>query len=236
MTVTTPDGVERSYELFIPAGVSSRAALLLSFHGLGGSGRGHGPDTGWTEFAQRRALVVAFPNGFRSWNFNAGSPDVAFARQVVAHIGARACLDPARVFASGHSNGAYFAQRLACDAPDVFASVTAYAGGNPERVGAPCSPARPVAVGLFHGSADTVVTVQQGRASRDAWVGRLSCGRVPDTEPVGDGVAERYEGCAAGVAVTWREYAGQQHAWPAEPRRSDMLARMWAFYERFPRP
>ena len=66
------------------------------------------------------------------------------------------------------SNGAYFAARLGCDAPDVFAAVAAFAGGNPETAGNPCKPSEPVAVAQMHGSSDTVVPLALGRKARDA--------------------------------------------------------------------
>ena len=40
--------------------------------------------------------------------------DVGFVTDILAEASGRLCVDPNRVFATGMSNGAYFAHRLGC--------------------------------------------------------------------------------------------------------------------------
>ncbi|MGH7822449.1 MAG: alpha/beta hydrolase family esterase, partial [Candidatus Binatia bacterium] len=233
----------RTYQLYVPESLQTLAPgtpvpLLLSLHGLGGSGSNHAPNTGWMEFSETEPMVVAFPDGFRSWDNREDSFDVAYLREVVADIRSTYCIDPRRIHATGHSNGSFMAQRLACDAYDLITSIAPYAGGRPDNglQGGPCSPERAVPVALFHGDADAIVNVRQGMATRDGWVDRLDCDTVPVVEQTTDGTEEIYLHCQDGVEVRWHVYPGQPHSWPEGARRDDLLARIWDFFERYPHP
>jgi polyhydroxybutyrate depolymerase len=222
----------RTYQLFVPSTLAAgvNVPLLVSFHGAGSDGTQHANQSGWPAFASSHGFIAAFPNGqFRTWQFSQGSPDVTFARAVVAQIRATYCVDGTRIYAGGHSNGAYFAGRLGCDAADLFAAVAPYAGGSPDTFGSACTPSQPVAVGQFHGSSDMVVPIAWGQAARDGWISRLACPTPPASESAPFGPLEHYRPCVGGVEVLWRIYNGQGHLWPTGAVRDDILARMWTF-------
>lgn len=128
------------------------------------------------------------------------------------------------------------ALRLACDAADTFASVSAYAGASPTEFGQACSPSRAIGVGVFHGADDLVVSPALGEEARDEWVARNGCAPIPVSVPVSDGELLRYTPCEAGVEVWWRLYPGQGHLWPTGERGEEILNRMWAFFAANPRP
>jgi polyhydroxybutyrate depolymerase len=229
----------RTYELHVPAGLTgTQVPLVVSLHGFSSDGAMHAQQSGWKPFADSHNFIAAFPNGlFRAWNFSQwGTYDNDFLRAVVADISATWCVDPHRVHVSGHSNGAFMSQRLACDAPDLFASAAEYAGGRPDAFGKPCNPSRGIGVALFHGDADFVVAPQMGIQARDGWVSRLTCNPTPSSEPTGDGQLLRYTGCRDGVQVVWRSYPGQSHLWPTGARQQDILNRMWAHFQAHPLP
>src|SRR5688500_13318663 len=117
------------------------------------------------EFSETHPMVLAFPDGDRKWDNHEDSIDVAFLREVIADVRSTYCIDSARVHVTGHSNGSFMAQRLACDAYDLVASIAPCAGGRPDNglQGGPCRPKRAVPVALFHGDADTTVRIEQGR-------------------------------------------------------------------------
>lgn len=243
-----PDRVERilvrSYELYVPDGLSpdERVPLVVSHHGNSGSGANHGARSGWMPFADAHRVIAAFPNGAglglpnvpggASWSAREGSQDVAFVREVVEDVASRYCVDRSRVYASGHSNGANLAQRLACDAEDVFAAAAWFAGGL-LRDG--CTLDRPVGVASFHGTDDETIPISDAEASRDAWAARLACTQVV-SDAFGDGTQDRYVGCDGGVEVRWRVYEGQGHSWPEGERRDDLIARMWDHFVRHTLP
>jgi polyhydroxybutyrate depolymerase len=231
----------RSYLLHVPANLTgTQVPLVVSLHGFSSDGPAHAQQSGWREFADDHNFITAFPNGnYRSWNFSAygtGPADIAWLRAVVADIAATWCVDPKRVHVSGHSNGAFMAQRVACDAADLFASAAEYAGGSPDAFTNPCNPSRGIGVALFHGDWDFVVPQPMGTAARDGWVDRLACNPTPTSEPVSEGTFLRSTGCRDGVEVTWRTYPQQSHLWPTGARQQDILGRMWAHFEAHPLP
>ena len=77
--------------------------------------------------------------------------DVAFIGELLDYLEATLCIDPARVYATGISNGSAFAQRLACLMPDRIAAVAAVAAFVYPVV---CDAAPPVPIIAFHGTAD----------------------------------------------------------------------------------
>lgn len=125
--------------------------LLLSLHGAGGNGGVQETDTGWSGFADTHSLIVAYPDGW--WNLlpNNGwwesqkkepnNKDITFVRQLVATISSTYCIDPNRIFVDGFSLGGGMSQRMACEADDLIAAVTAVGAIDPtEPLGNPGTP------------------------------------------------------------------------------------------------
>lgn len=244
------DGEKRRYALYVPPGLdtSKPAPLVLAFHGGGGHAEFMADDAryGLLSKAREAGFVVAFPNGYsrlprgRLATWNAGgccgdardrnSDDVGFSRAVVADIGRQVAIDRQRVFATGMSNGAMMAYRLACEAADLVRAVAAVAGT--EAV-AECQPARPVPVLHIHARNDTHVLFDGGAgpdAFRDAskvmdfvsapetvkrWVGRNACQTQPERTLERPGAwCERYRGCRDGATVQLCVTADGGHSWP----------------------
>jgi polyhydroxybutyrate depolymerase len=125
--------------------------------------------------SEAEGAIVVFPNGFSrlpggklaTWNAgNCCGPardrnidDVGFIRAVVADVSSRWKVDRSRIYATGMSNGAMMAYRLACDAADVFTAIAAVAGTDNTRE---CRPSRPVAILHIHARDDTHVLFNGG--------------------------------------------------------------------------
>jgi polyhydroxybutyrate depolymerase len=126
-------------------------------------------------------------------------------------------VDPKRIFFLGHSNGAFMAHRMACEASDSVAAVVAISGDvwlDP----AVCQPTAPVAVLQVHGDADAVVPYEgtgswpSAQESIATWATLNNCtGILTDTgsrldlviTPSGaETKVERYA-CATGAAELW---------------------------------
>jgi polyhydroxybutyrate depolymerase len=138
------EGRERSYVLHVPAaGAGAPRPLVLAFHGGGGNAAGFQQYAGLDPLADRDGWLVAYPNGTgrfagRLLTWNAGDccgfaadhdvDDVGFARALIDDVARVVPLDRARVFATGHSNGAMLAYRLAAEAPEVVAAIAPVAG------------------------------------------------------------------------------------------------------------
>lgn len=235
----TVDG--REYHLVVPPGITGQEAtgvpLLLALHGLNVTWQSIYNYTDFKTQAATEGYVVAYPQGINNvWAAREDSSDVTWLRHVIADIEAHQCINPSHVHVTGHSLGAYMAQRMACDADDVVASVSEYAGGSPtlfpEWGG--CNPSRDIAVFLYHGTADGIVNVSLGRASRDQWIARNGCDVPPSmTLTEADGHSDVHANCDGNVLVTWREFAGQNHLWPSN---SNIESAMWSQFELFGHP
>jgi len=251
-------GVERRYVLDVPTepDPGTPLPLLLDFHGLGHSGAGVWEVSGFRALARRTPFVTAYPEGLPvrlvtprrvfegvGWEVQRveGNRDLAFVGALVDRIAADHCIDLARVWATGFSNGAYLAQLLGCAMADRIAAVAPVAGGVLRDV--PCEPVRAVPILVHHGRWDGVIPIGQGRAARDAWTKVDACdvddpaapsatpGRpAPAASPPGAAVVddeaareaaeaasvscEIRTSCRAGSMVGWCE-GDFGHWWPA---------------------
>jgi len=127
--------------LHIPRGYTNKPyALILAFHGYTLSADQMSRSSEFSDYSdQENNFIVAYPQGWEdSWN--AGSccgtavllqlDDYGLARTLVSEISSLACVDPAKVFTTGFSNGCFLSQGLICKAPDLFAASACGSGGN----------------------------------------------------------------------------------------------------------
>lgn len=179
-TLHTSDGLQRTYRLFVPVGLSGKAPLLVALHGGLGSGLQFELASGFDGLATSNRFIVAYPDGVtrfadgsggaRTWNggkccgpaVTRNIDDVAFLRAVVKDVASLHPIDRSRVYAVGHSNGGIMALRLACEASDVFAAVGAQSA---TLEVAACAPRRPVSAMQIHGTADTNIPIAGGKGS-----------------------------------------------------------------------
>lgn len=167
--------------------------LLIAMHGLMGSGSQFAEQSRWAQYADQAGIIVAFPTGVRRWDTTEGSFDVGFIRDVVARIRSEQCIDPQRIWATGHSYGGFMTQRLACDAGDIFAAGAVVSGGDITLpgVGGPCDAGQsgdagkdyiPVPLAFWHGTDDSVVPYNMGRTSYRKWLARYQCNEGAATQ------------------------------------------------------
>ncbi len=154
--------VPASYDAAVPA------PLLIVLHGYGSFGAETADYLGLDAFAETNGILTAYPEGTEDpggdqyWNARqvdtvaSGVDDATYLSGLVAEIADTANVDPDRVFAMGHSNGAFMAYRMACDHADVFAAVVSLAGATIQTADE-CRPSRPIAVLEIHGDRDDVL-------------------------------------------------------------------------------
>ncbi len=226
------DGAVRHYLVDASAGPADVPhPLVLAFHGFRHSAAGFRAGIGLAERAAAGELIAVHPDGRddvhlldgegRGWDLAPeDTRDAPFVSAMLDAIERERCVDRRRVFATGFSNGAFFANLLGCQLADRLAAVAVVSGARPLDA---CRPARPMPILFFHGTADRVVP-QRLTTSAAAWWRRVNgCG---DADEVRDG-CEVARDCAADVVVC---VGSQAHAWPA-----DATDRIWAFFRRHPR-
>jgi polyhydroxybutyrate depolymerase len=251
-------GERRHYVVHLPARSPGDppVPLLLAFHGGGGNGQRFREYAGLDAIANREGFAVAYPDGTgrlgrRLLTWNAGgccgraarenADDVAFVRALVGELAQRVRIDPARVYATGHSNGGMMSYRLAVEAPDLVAAIAPVGGamilGTPEL-------ASPVPVlhihsvddprALYEGGLGPPFPLTRHRVLHSAvetelsrWVAANGCAVAPhvlerSTDPESGHTATllSWEPCESGSPVLLWRLTGAGHGWPGSEGRS----------------
>lgn len=140
--------------------------LVLDFHGLAEGAEVHAQMSQFGPMAVDEGFIAVFPHGTgQPVRWNAGidpgtdTDDLAYVTALLDSVEAERCVDRARVYATGLSNGAMMSSTVACTMADRIAAVAPVAGIQmPEG----CDPARPVPVLTFHGTADPILLFNGG--------------------------------------------------------------------------
>ncbi len=179
--------------------------------------------------------------------------DVAFLGHLLDQLETDYCIDPARIYVNGLSNGGGMSNRLACELADRIAAIGTVAGAYTELPGG-CHPSRPVPVIAFHGVIDPIVpyegnpdinfpAIQTWAAD---WAARDQCDPTPQVVEgtVGAVTGVRYTGCAENAEVVLYTIADGGHTWPGgfpipffvgkTSEDIDASATMWAFFSAHP--
>jgi polyhydroxybutyrate depolymerase len=226
-------GVTRTYQLYVPRAYygTDLVPLLFDFHGYGSNAIEQMVYGNFEPLADRNDFLVVAPNGQgtdRHFNLT-GEPglqnDVTMVLALLDHIEATFCVDTARVFATGMSDGGAMTSVLACVAFNRFAAfgavaVDVYQPG--------CGGSRPVSIVAFHGTADPVVPFNGGRVSccggpvlasapgaLAGWAAHDHCDRAFVDTRLGTQVQQRtWSGCEGGSSVVFYTIVGGGHTWP----------------------
>ena len=251
----TVGGATRTYLVHLPPRFSERGPLpvVVAFHGGGGNSTGFKAYARLDALADREGFVVVYPDGSgrvgrRLLTWNAGSccggaltqnvDDVGFAVAVLRDLARELALDPARVYATGHSNGAMMAYRLAIDASERIAAIATVAG---MMVSSHFPPKRPVPVLHIHSVDDPRAVYTGGlgppfpgtsnrvqhspvESGLRRWAAFDGCPAEPRAAEHREGTRRRETGhtatllvwapCAPGVEVAFWKLTVAGHGWP----------------------
>lgn len=250
-------GRRRTYLVHVPPGVTRDAPVLLAFHGGGGNAGGFARYAELDRLADRERFLVVYPNGtgplpnrLLTWNAGDGCcgyaltnsvNDVGYATTVLADLESRIAYDRRRVYATGHSNGAILAHRLAAERSGLIAAIAPVAGALDVRAFAPGNPVAVLQIhsvddprALYAGGlgppfpgTDNRVFHQPVQAGLDRWIVANGCGTRPDTldrRRTSPGSPEQtatllvWRGCRGGVEVRHWKLTGSGHGWPGNSR------------------
>jgi polyhydroxybutyrate depolymerase len=281
-TLQTPDGRYRTYRVYVPSTVTvgpggERVPLLVGLHGGTGTGGQFEAGSGFDGIAEANRFIAVYPDGVgggadgsvnRTWNggrccgvaVRESVDDVTFIRLLVEELSTKYPVDPARVFAAGHSNGGVLAYRLACELSDVIVAIGVQSTSL-EIDG--CDPAQPVSVLHVHGTADRNIPIGGGpgpdalsgvdwRVPLDgaaSYAELIGCPAEPartSAEADADLTVDTWRPCEDGTEVRFVTVNGAPHSWFG-PRRQgtrpgadvytglDSSAEIWAFLTSHPR-
>ena len=164
----------RTYYLHVPPRLpeDKPAALVLMFHGGGGTPAFAERESRFSELADREGFLVAYPEGIgRSWNDGRDirtesaqrkSDDVGFVAALIDDVAQDHRIDAKRVFATGISNGAMFSHCLAMNLSPRIAAIAPVAGGLAESSRERFHPEMPVSVLILHSTGDPLVPYHGG--------------------------------------------------------------------------
>jgi polyhydroxybutyrate depolymerase len=221
-SAAVPGGV-----LDVPPGARPGHVGLIVVVVPGGAGD-PGDRLGVAKAARAAGLGVLYPTraGGIFWQLNRaqGTSDVTNVSALLDRVLAGGCFDARAITVTGVSNGAGFAQRLACSLPGRFAVVVPVAAGY--RALDPCPAAARASFLDIHGTADHVVPydgtppLRKGSVPRNTarWAARDGCrlgrGAVRTSRPRRLVVRSTWRGCGAGLHVQALRLAGTDHGWP----------------------
>lgn len=271
-------GQQRVYVRYIPASYDPNIAapLVLNLHGFMGWASQQAEMTGMSATAEAHGFILVNPQGTGGpLRWNTGEPfstpeqvegDITFISELLDALETELCIDPARIYVSGLSNGGGMSHVLACALSDRIAAIGSVAGAQ-NSYDQPCEITRPIPVIAFHGTDDRIVPYN-GQVNRNytfppiadwvaAWAERDGCdadaeiisGDVEDDYPVaGDASAVRYVDCDDDAEVVFYTIDGGGHSWPGSAEDLPAVAVgktthdinaneiMWQFFRRHPMP
>jgi polyhydroxybutyrate depolymerase len=244
-------GGTRRYILHLPPDYARHVPLpvLIAFHGGGANGKIFQLYSGLDAQADSLGWAVIYPDGTghfdrRLLTWNAGTccgsamsehvDDVGFTLALLADLAKDLDLDRTRVYATGHSNGAMMAYRLAGAAGARLAAIAAVAG--PDMTDPFASSGPPVPVLHVHSVDDPRATYSGGESRIASFIGgrivfrpvdetlarwrkRDGCsgdGKTLDERTLDSHRAELVDfgPCAGGADVELWRLHGSGHGWP----------------------
>jgi polyhydroxybutyrate depolymerase len=268
-------GRTRTYEVHLPPQYDLKTPLpiVINMHGGGGNAAAHRKQTKMDAAADRYGFIVIYPEGtaglghFYTWNAGLCCgysvkwkiDDVGFISKVLDEVEKNYTVDNRRVYATGMSNGAMMAYRLACELPNRITAVCGIA--TTLGVDGP-APTRPIPLLQIHGLKDQNAPFNGGVGSnaiskvthksvRDVialWCDVNHCEKKPvETKETDDYIFERYAPAPSVEGAPIELYMLREggHTWPGGVDVTPLLGTgklvstfdadsvMWNFFKRF---
>lgn len=162
-------GDEHSFYLHVPSGLDPArpVPLLVVLHGSGRDGWSLVSE--WKKLADKEGFLVVGPNAVKPevWLVPLDGPQ--FLHDLVEHVKERYAVDPRRIYLFGHSAGAKFTLLMAPLESRYFAAAALHAGAIIESdLWVLDRATRKIPIYIASGAKDSVVPIEDVRATRDA--------------------------------------------------------------------
>ncbi|KIY68888.1 carbohydrate esterase family 1 protein [Cylindrobasidium torrendii FP15055 ss-10] len=266
-------GEERTYSIHLPYNYDAKAQypLVLGFHGSSSVGLFFEVDTLLSMPAFSADKILLYPDGINgswagpSYAVSTIEQDLQWIHDILEHARSEYCIDSARVYATGMSNGGGFLDSLACNATvgGEFAAFAPAAGSYYTEPDEACQPARkPMPILEFHGGSDKSVHYEGGQGeggiepSISDWLGlwakRNECDGDPKQEDSEGGKVHHLTFSCFGdqgeAALQHWKVDDMGHVWPSTELNFSQIAAgegptyisasklAMEFFDRFVRP
>lgn len=259
------DNIFRHYRIHLPVpyNPADTVPLVINLHGLGSNSFEQEFYSRFSLISDTAGFIVVYPDGeLSAWNAGlviGGVDDLGFISALIDTIGEKYHIDPARVYATGMSNGGFMSHFLACELSGRIAAIASVAGTMTQYVHSVCEPLRPVPVMHIHGTADQVVPYEGDNFFYMAvdsvmrlWAGINQCTLPPDSLNLPDLVNEGsevvkfdYGYCLDSTELILFRVDSGGHTWPGaefllpnENTNQDIDASLeiWEFFSRHRHP
>jgi poly(3-hydroxybutyrate) depolymerase len=238
--VITVAGQTRTYALSVPTNYTGTTplALVLAWHGANVNGSLARDRIFNLEAKSSGAAIFAYPDGVAAggWDLAPGSADFQLFTTLLAALSSSYCIDPNRIFSTGHSTGAILSNDLGCYYGDLLRAIAPVEGTPPNMAGRTAC-AGQVATLIVHGQNDQVLPFSQGQATRDFWLAQNGC-TTQTSSWAPEPACVSYQGCQPDLSVVWCVH-DEAHAWPNLTSDChggicfDAGSAIWAFFSSF---
>ncbi len=252
----------RLYRVHVPASYETNRpqAVILAFHGFGGSAMGMDTGSGFSSLADQQDFIAVYPQGLPQgeggkpfWAsagpIDFGVDDALFTSDILNDLQSKFCVDAHRIFVTGFSNGGGMSGFLACR---LAGRIAAFAplSGNFYALPGGCNPGRPVPILDFHGSADPLLPYNGIPVSVNSawplppipqwlqsWATRNGCTTGPTIflrQPNATG--EQWTGCSQNASIVHYRIEHGGHSWPPAIAGQSAVSIIWHFFQQHPLP
>jgi predicted esterase len=215
-------GNEREYILALPDDYDAERPyrLVFTWHPGGGTAQGTANNYyGLRARADDSAIFVS-PEGIDNGWANTGGRDLAFLDAMLDRFRSELCFDETRLFSTGFSYGGMMSLAIGCGRADEFRAIAPMSGA----LFSGCEDGdAPIAMLGFHGTTDTVVSLNAGVNARNVIAGRNGC--QPEGMAIESDGCLGFQGCTEGL--TWCEFNGGHQPAPQSAER------IWNFFSGF---
>jgi polyhydroxybutyrate depolymerase len=235
---------------------------VVNLHGATGTAESQDDASAFPSLAEREGFVVLTPEAAepgRLWNLPPVLLDVRYVSRLIDDTMANQCIDPARVYLAGFSQGGMLATAVACEQPERFAAIGSVAGlyDLPS-----CERTTSVPMVALQGTADPTVrpdgtysddiqaflkgpvTSREELARR--WATQNGCSSDPPATSTEGLVTVLTFDCPTDGEVLYYRVDGATHLWPSTREQTgpvtvpttpgdsavDATDVMWTFFER----
>lgn len=221
------EGYEWTWVATIPTSYSPDVPMpvVVGFHGMTEPIEHFEAMSGLPEVGEEKGFISVFPSGtigiLAPMDVTGGHS--LGVRTLLDDLGAQACIDENRIYATGISMGGFFSSYVGCALSDRLAAVAPIAGS---FVPPDCSLTRPVPEIVFHGTEDhnvyyegeanqpfpeMALPIEQSAAS---WAAMNGCAATTSEEKIGSDVTVISWDCPSGDEVVLYRLEGGGHSWP----------------------